>query len=94
MYLVYAISAAHCLDFYFYFRKGEFPGVLHSHGTDQIFLFDLCKVTLNGFYCFQVKKLESETNPLKENITSLTSQKDVLVGEKTALKSEVLKTLN
>jgi hypothetical protein len=38
---------------------------------------------------FQVKRLENEMNPLKQNVKNLTAQKDMLVGEKTGLKSEV-----
>jgi hypothetical protein len=36
-----------------------------------------------------VKRLENEMNPLKQNVKNLTAQKDMLVGEKTGLKSEV-----
>ena len=37
----------------------------------------------------QVKELEREIAPLKDNVRSLTSQKNMLVGEKTGLKNEV-----
>ena len=36
-----------------------------------------------------MKRLENEMSPLKENVKSLTAQKDMLVGEKTGLRSEV-----
>ena len=36
----------------------------------------------------QIKGLEGEMKPLKDGVQSLTSQKDALLAEKTALKNE------
>ena len=38
---------------------------------------------------FQIQKVESELQPLKESNRAVTSQKDSLLAEKTALKNEV-----
>jgi len=37
----------------------------------------------------QVQELEGDMKPLRDNLQSLTSQKDALLAEKTALKNEV-----
>lgn len=37
----------------------------------------------------QVQELEGDMKPLKDGLQSLTSQKDALLAEKTALKNEV-----
>ena len=38
----------------------------------------------------QIQQLEGEMRPLKVDIQSLTTQKDAMLAEKTALKNEVL----
>lgn len=38
----------------------------------------------------QIQQLEADMRPLKDSIQSLTTQKDALLAEKTALKNEVL----
>ena len=40
----------------------------------------------------QVQELEGDMKPLKDGLQSLTSQKDALLAEKTALKNEVCVT--
>jgi len=37
----------------------------------------------------QIQQLEADMRPLKDSIQSLTTQKDALLAEKTALKNEV-----
>lgn len=51
------------------------------------FAVDLQQPSLRGF--LQVQQLEGEMKPLKDGLQSLTSQKDALLAEKTALKNEV-----
>lgn len=41
----------------------------------------------------QVQELEGDMKPLRDGMQSLTSQKDALLAEKTALKNEVIKVI-
>ena len=44
---------------------------------------------LLSWVLLQVQELEGDMKPLRDNLQSLTSQKDALLAEKTALKNEV-----
>ena len=63
----------------------QFHSLLRKQILFQLMLFKHVKIVVS-----QIQQLEGEMRPLKVDIQSLTTQKDAMLAEKTALKNEVL----
>ena len=63
----------------------QFHSLLRQQILFQLMLFKHVKIVFS-----QIQQLEGEMRPLKVDIQSLTTQKDAMLAEKTALKNEVL----
>ena len=63
----------------------QFHSLLRKQILFQLMLFKHVKIVFS-----QIQQLEGEMRPLKVDIQSLTTQKDAMLAEKTALKNEVL----